>query len=318
MKYAKNAADFWDTIKLCFQEINLYIIMFAVYGYSSNSAGLLNPIYIPLMNSIGLAEIKFTNEVLEIYVKDYCVRNFSLSSNDFCIIPQFISYIKYATAEHVGFIRHILQYTMDVLQYKIHRKELIWKDIYKYLNSHSFYQSINNCHATPKFNELSRKQQEICESVYLNRSILFLAYCDNEYLVKYRIFVVNVINNMEHLCFTVPLIEQFFFHQQYYGSEISASSTSDSLYEFIVKTFTIICKEKSEILKYSLGYENNKMLLEQILQKEFYRIGTRALGNQYFLSCNVGSHLESSGFIDFYIDGKEWVIELLREDSKMN
>ncbi|CAB5386898.1 unnamed protein product [Rhizophagus irregularis] len=314
MKYAGNAADFWDIVKLCFQGINLHVIMFAAYGYGPNSAGLSTPVHIPPKNSIGLAEIKFTDEVLETYVKDYCVKNFGLSSNDSCIIPRFISYIKYATAGHVGFVRHILQYTMDALQNKIRKEELIWKDIYKYLNSHNFDQGINNCRATPKFDKLSRKRQKICESVYLNGSIIFSANCDNEYLVKYGVFVDNVIDNIDRLCFAAPLLERSFF-QQYYESKIRASSTPDSLYEFIVKTITIICNESSEILKYSLGYGNNKILLEQTWQKEFYRIGTRALGNQYFLSW---SHLGSSEFIDFYIGGKEWAIELLREGSDMD
>ncbi|RGB29767.1 hypothetical protein C1646_672200 [Rhizophagus diaphanus] len=168
---------------------------------------------------------------------------------------------------------------------------------------------------------LSRKQQKICESVYLNGSIIFSVNCDNEYLVKYGVFVINVIDNIERLYFAVPLIERSFF-QQYYWSEMCASSTPDSLYEFIVKTFTVICNESSEFLKYLLGYRNDNMLLEQAwqkeLQKEFYRIGTRALGNQYFLSCDVGSHSGSSGFKDFYIDGKEWAIKLLREGSDMD
>ncbi|RGB29766.1 hypothetical protein C1646_672199 [Rhizophagus diaphanus] len=119
MKYAGSAADFWDSIKLCFQGINLCIIMFAAYGYGPNSAGLSSSVHIPANNSIGLAEIKFTDEVLEKYIKDYCVKNFSLSSNDSCIIPQFISYIKHATAGYVGFVHHILQHTMNALQDKI-------------------------------------------------------------------------------------------------------------------------------------------------------------------------------------------------------
>ncbi|PKC12816.1 hypothetical protein RhiirA5_411350 [Rhizophagus irregularis] len=49
MKYAGSAAGFWDTIKLCFQGINLCIIMFAAYGYSPNSAGLSSPVHIPSM-----------------------------------------------------------------------------------------------------------------------------------------------------------------------------------------------------------------------------------------------------------------------------
>ena len=200
------------------------------------------------------------------------------------------------------------------MQSKIRNVELTWKEIYKYLHSPRFDRTINNCRAVPKLDKFSEMQKKICESVHLNGSTLFLDNDDNhKYLIRTGVFVVN---NLGHLCFSAPLIERSFF-QQHYGSKIRASSTPGSLYEFIVKTFTIICNESNEILKYSLGAGADKTLLEQTWQKEFYRAGTRALGEKYFLSCEVGPHFKSKGYIDFYVSELDWAIELLREGLDM-
>ena len=304
--------EFWDIIKVCLQGTNLSVIMFAAYGYGAKS-GLSTPLYIPLNNSMSLTDIRFTDKELEEYVKVYYNRNFGLSSNDH-IISQFILYVDYATAGHVGFVRHILQHTKDEMQSKIRNVKLTWKDIYRYLNSPGFDQTINSCRAAPKLDRFNETQKKMCECVYLNKSTVFLENDDNhKYLVKTGIFIVN---NLGFLCFSAPLIERSFF-QQYYGSEKHSSSTPCSLYDFIVKTFTIICNESNEILKYSLGAGEDKTLLEQTWQKEFYRAGTRALGGSHFLSCDVGPHFESKGYIDFYVKGLEWGIELLREGLDM-
>ncbi|RIA84183.1 hypothetical protein C1645_742522 [Glomus cerebriforme] len=118
MKNTGTADEFWDTIKVCLQGTNLSVIMFAAYGYGAKSAGLLTPLHIPPENSMGLINIRFTNKELEEYVKDYCIRNFGLSSDDY-IISQFALHIYHATAGHVGFVHHILQHTKDEMQSKI-------------------------------------------------------------------------------------------------------------------------------------------------------------------------------------------------------
>ncbi|PKY43419.1 hypothetical protein RhiirA4_418251 [Rhizophagus irregularis] len=299
----------------CLQGTNLSVIMFAAYGYGAKSAGLSTPLYIPKDNSMSLKDIKFTDKELEEYVKVYCERNFGLSSDD-CIISQFILYINYATAGHAGFVRHILQRTKVEMQSKIRNVELTWKEIYRYLNSPGFDQTVNNCRSAPKLYKFNETQKEICEYVYLNKRILFLDNDDNlKNLIKAGIFIVNYLG---YLCFSAPLIERSFF-QQHYGSKTRANSTPNSLYEFIRRTFTIICDESSKILKYSLGTEaeEDKRLLEQTWQKEFYRAGTRALEGKHFLSCEVGPHFKSNGYIDFYVAGLEWGIKILKEGLNM-
>jgi hypothetical protein len=312
MENTGSADEFWDTIKGCLQETNLSVIMFAAYADGVTSAGLSTPLHIPPENSMSLTDIRFTYEELEEYVKVYCKRNFGLSSDD-DIISQFIPYIDYATAGHVGFVHHILQRTKKEMQSKIRDIELTWKEIYRYLNSATFNQSINISRAAPDLDKFTVTQKQICEYVYLNKRVVFLDNNDDhKTLVKTGIFVVD---NLGRLCFSAPLIERSFF-QQLYGNEKRSSETPPSLYKFIVKTFTILCKENKN-LKYSIGTGEDKRLLEQMWQKEFYRAGTRALGTDHFLSCDVGSHFKSKGYIDFYVVGLEWGIELLREGLDM-
>jgi hypothetical protein len=311
MKNTGTAVEFWDTIKLCLQgSMNLNVIMFAAYGYDTSSAGLSIPVYIPSKNSIGFKEIKFTYKELEAYTNDYCNKNFGLSS-DSCITLQFISYINNATFGHVGLVRHLLHHTKNAMQNEIHNQKLTWRSIFTYLNSDVFSRTIDDCRATPKLSNLSDEQIKKCQEVYFKGKIKFSESDDiNKYLIESGLSVV-VIDNEKYLCFAAPLIEQSFF-QQYYGKEICAESTPNSLYEFIVKIFTIMCKKNRGILSDALESISLRFL-EKLWQKEFYKIGNQVLGNDYYLSFLS----ESEEYTDFYIDGLDWAIELLKEGLDM-
>ncbi|RGB40141.1 hypothetical protein C1646_688324 [Rhizophagus diaphanus] len=79
-----------------------------------------------------------------------------------------------------------------------------------------------------------------------------------------------------------------------------------------------MCNENSgKILRETLGFGYDGRILEQTWQKEFYRIGTRLLGKDKFLSCEVGSVFGCEGRIDFYVNELEWAIELLRDGKDM-
>ncbi|CAH1765649.1 11340_t:CDS:2, partial [Entrophospora sp. SA101] len=286
MKNAETAIDFWDTIKASLQESsNVYIIMFGAYGYDANSAGLSTPVTIPPDNSKGLFDINFTNDELENYVEIFCNKHFKLLNNHDSltnIISEFSKYIQKAMAGHVGLVRHILHHTKNAMEWRIRDNVLTWKDIFAYLNSNKFNLTIDECRASPRVKNLSVEQLEICESVYLNGKILFRPSNMNiQYLVKSGILVVND----GDLYFSAPLIMRSFF-QQCYGSHNSTETTPSSLYHFIVKIFTAICNGQSgKILRETLGFGIDGNLLEQTLQKEFYRL--------------------------------EWAIELLRDGKDM-
>jgi len=134
-----------------------------------------------------------------------------------------------------------------------------------------------------------------------------------QYLVKSGTLVVD--NGC--LNFSAPLISRSFF-QQNYGSENIAETTPSSLYHFIVKIFTAMCAGPSgRILRENLVFGTNGNLLEQTWKKEFYRIGTQALGRMHFLSYEVSAVSACGGQIDFYVDGLDWAIELLRDGKDM-
>ncbi|EXX79029.1 hypothetical protein RirG_009560 [Rhizophagus irregularis DAOM 197198w] len=76
-------------------------------------------------------------------------------------------------------------------------------------------------------------------------------------------------------------------------------------------------ENSGKILRETLGFGYDGRILEQMWQKEFYRIGTRVLGNDKFLSCDVGSVFGCEGRIDSYVNELEWAIELLRDGEDM-
>lgn len=157
--------------------------------------------------------------------------------------------------------------------------------------------------------------EKICQDVCLKGKIRFTDSDDNKYLINSGILVIVVIKNQSYLQFAAPLIERSFL-QQCYGESAAAVSTPDSLYDFIKRIFIIMSEESGKILNGVRGTGKNKRLLET-WQNEFYRVGTRALGNDHFLLCVTGVYYGSEGYMDFYVDGLDWAIEFLREDLNM-
>ncbi|CAB4419623.1 unnamed protein product [Rhizophagus irregularis] len=289
-KDKKTAGQFWTIVKGCLQELaNIYIIMFAAYGYkSSNYIGLTTPVTLPDSHCKSLIDIKFTPNELRNYVMRFCNSYFNLDQQS---ILNFYAYIQEITDGHAGLVRHILVTTEDAMNKRIVTNRLTFEDIFKYLNSKSFNSSIYaNCRAVPKVSSLSDPQRGICENIYLNEEV--------EYKDSNDDMVGHFFSKITDLPIVLILLPD--------------------LHHFIEKIFTAMCNEISgDILRNTLGFGSDGRLLEQTWQKEFYRIGTQVLGRDYFLSCEVGSVFGCEGKIDFYVDKLEWAIELLRDGEDM-
>ncbi|GBB97773.1 hypothetical protein RclHR1_30620001 [Rhizophagus clarus] len=135
------------------------------------------------------------------------------------------------------------------------------------------------------------------------------------YLVKFGFLAFKDANN---LIFAAPLLKQSFFQQNYEVLSGYDIPTPTDLYHFIVKIFTAMCNELSgKTLRDMLGFGSDGRFQEQTWQKEIYRIGTQVLGSEYFLLCDVGSVFGCDSKIDFYVDNKDWAIELLRDGEDM-
>lgn len=74
---------------------------------------------------------------------------------------------------------------------------------------------------------------------------------------------------IEDIYFLQHLLLSKIIFSQYYKRVIHANFTSALLHKFIVKIFTVIYAENHKILNNSLGIKTDKILLEQIWQKEF-------------------------------------------------
>ncbi|RIA80413.1 hypothetical protein C1645_838755 [Glomus cerebriforme] len=307
------ASQFWKTVNRGLQgSHDIYIIMFGSYSYGSNPRDLSIPIEIPEFNSKSIYDIKFTDNELEEYVTNFC-RYFNLKEYNKNIIPEFIKYIKNATAGHVGFVRHILYYTREEMKSKVN--ELTWNKILVYLNSNGFNETINNCRGLPKIKSFSRDQIKLCENVLLNKKCPYQS-SNNSVLALIKSGVL-VIDKNYMLQFSAPIVMRSFIYQKY-GNEKISETIPESLYDFIVDVFTAMCLESRELLQRTLsfGFEEREetVILEQMWQKEFYRIGKRLL-NGYFMSCDVGATFASNGYLDFYVDEPfNWTIKILREE----
>ncbi|PKC07234.1 hypothetical protein RhiirA5_418466 [Rhizophagus irregularis] len=312
------AGQFWETVKCGLQgSHDIYIIMFGAYGYGSNLRDLSIPVEIPDFNSKSIYDIKFTDNELEEYVTNFC-RYFNLKEHNENIIPEFIKYIKNATAGHVGFVRHILYYTREKMKPKVN--ELTWNKILVYLNSNGFNETINsNCRGLPKIKSFSHDEIKLCENVLLNKKHPYQSSNNHSVLALIKSGVL-VIDKNYMLQFSAPIVMRSFIYQNY-GNEKISETVPKSLYDFIVSIFTAMCLESRELLQRTLsfGFEEREetIILEQMWQKEFYRIGKRRL-NGYFMSCDVGATFASNGYLDFYVDEPlNWAIKILREERCM-
>ncbi|CAB4435487.1 unnamed protein product [Rhizophagus irregularis] len=314
----KTASQFWMTVKGLLQNLsNTCIIMFAAYGYRSSNCGLSTPVKIQDENCKSLIDINFSPDALKMYVEQFCSTNFRRLDQQ--SVLNLYQYTQMATGGHAGLVRHILNSTKKAMKKRIDNNNygLTWENIFKYLNSKDFDKSIySDCRAVPDIDSLNKKQKELCQVTWEKGKI---PYSDNNKdavdLIKSG--VLMVVDNY-YLTFAAPLLKRSFF-QQFYGSEDIAEDTPENLYEYIVKVFTAMCNDKisNKILKNTLGYGTDGRILEQTWQKEFYRIGTRELGMNHFLSCEVGPTFACDGRIDFYVDKLDWAIELLRDGEDM-
>ncbi|CAI2169618.1 7253_t:CDS:2 [Funneliformis geosporum] len=313
----KTAGQFWMTVKSLLQDLtSTYIIMFAAYGYKSSNSGLATPVKIRDENCKSLVDINFSPDALKIYVEKFC--NIHFKKLDQQSVLNLYQYIQMATGGHAGLIRHILTNTKSEMKKRLDNKNyrLTWEDILKYLNSRKFDKSIySGCRAVPDVKSINSKQLALCEETYLKGKTSFSDDEDAVHLVKTGVLMV-VEDNM-YLTFAAPLLKRSFF-QQMYGTEDIAVVTPTDLYDFIVRIFTAMCNELSKkILRETLGHGSDGRILEQTWQKEFYRIGTRVLGKDHFLSCDAGSAFGCDGKLDFYVDKLDWAIELLRDGEDM-
>ncbi|CAB4478371.1 hypothetical protein RhiirA1_517346 [Rhizophagus irregularis] len=198
------AGQFWETVKCGLQgSHDIYIIMFGAYGYGSNLRDLSIPVEIPDFNSKSIYDIKFTDNELEEYVTNFC-RYFNLKEHNENIIPEFIKYIKNATAGHVGFVRHILYYTREKMKPKVN--ELTWNKILVYLNSNGFNETINsNCRGLPKIKSFSHDEIKLCENVLLNKKHPYQSSNNHSVLALIKSGVL-VIDKNYMLQFSAPIV----------------------------------------------------------------------------------------------------------------
>eukprot|EP01123_Difflugia_compressa_P010944 TRINITY_DN4145_c0_g1_i1.p1 TRINITY_DN4145_c0_g1~~TRINITY_DN4145_c0_g1_i1.p1 ORF type:complete len:566 (+),score=42.11 TRINITY_DN4145_c0_g1_i1:653-2350(+) len=69
---------------------------------------------------------------------------------------------------------------------------------------------------------------------------------------------------------------------------------------------------------YKVSSNSPRTLLERSWQMEFFRAATSCVGENTFVSPDVGHIFGTTGLVDFYINGnKKWAIELMREGDEL-
>src|ERR1043166_8360585 len=107
-------------------------------------------------------------------------------------ISEFYEYIWKATEGHVGLVRHMLSITEKSMRKWADINLLTFQKIFTYMNSWSFYTSVNEtCRGIPKVDNEHKELWKLCDEVYSNKIHPFEDSDKNaQYLVKTGVLIV--------------------------------------------------------------------------------------------------------------------------------
>src|SRR3954452_24898333 len=149
---------FWETIKRCQQVGNLYIVVFAAYGYkgawdysSATRTIDVSPFTIPHENTWGIEDVRFTQDEYEDYFLRFCKTHLRKMKNEIDI-KHLQEYVWNTTAGHPGliafFMNHIRDHFSPQLKYD---DTLTFKRIFLYLKSYGFMRLVNEASVSISF-----------------------------------------------------------------------------------------------------------------------------------------------------------------------
>jgi hypothetical protein len=115
-----------------------------------------------------------------------------------------------------------------------------------------------------------------------------------------------------HLEFSAPLVQSIFISRLLSSQRVLVGKVD---FKYFMED--CLARLNPKTLRDSRSIGADKHLLERQWQMEFYRTATAVLPANNNISPDVSRVFNSSGFLDFYVNGElQWAIELLREGNK--
>jgi len=311
MIYKQYGQQFWEKVKYLntLPKSNLRILLFAVYDQVESESS--TPIKAPL--TLGSEFLFFDIEETKELITNYN------SKNTFQINLEIIELLQKLTDGHIGIVSLLLQIIYDRCKY-ITCETYTTKELVGLLLSFETANSLRSFRATPKFDNLNPSSLELLKTLLLKIPAK-VRITDNtiheahdlmkRYIVRW---VDGECKTEQDICFISPFIHTIAFSYMFSSARPSLCNISN-MNDFILECIKTI---STDFVIMNLGLDTTGKPLEMFWQMEMYRVATSILPVDCYISPNIGHQFGTLGLADFYVnDDKKWLIEITREDAKL-
>jgi hypothetical protein len=309
---------FWQRVKEHMNAANRHtvgLIMFAAYGEapslsssSSSSSYVSASTPVKFSSAMGQDELALTKEEFKEIVTKFN-KHFGYLTP---VSEPVASYLYSWTGGHVGLTRRALTMMHESLKCTVITRVSNDKEIMGYFHSERFLQHIRDTRAVPNV-ELTQEQRDVLLHLIWSKNDVLtgltgpiendaITLTQNGYLARTR----------DGFAFASPLVRQILLQRILQpGDEkevnIFGPVTLTDLLMRILRNF------RRDILCHTLSLTKESHPIERQFQMEFYRAAVRCLGPQCTCFPDVGRVFNTTGQLDFYINGDyQWGVEILR------
>ncbi|RIB01765.1 hypothetical protein C2G38_2229733 [Gigaspora rosea] len=313
---------FWDSFKLILQTSRLHIVAFASHGHygaytscGDHAITDISPCTLRKSNTWGFKDVRFTREEFNFYFNHFCEEKLQMLKEE--DLPLLSCYVSEITALHPG----LVSFTMNQIHMRFVKhtfEPLTFVKVFTYLKSRDFNDHFKDIRAMPKITDMLDEEKRIADTVLFKKGGLKIL--TDTILHKSRIIKTNILvdtgmtkEGYSTIDFPAPLLRATYL-QNRVGSVMRSKSPLNTFKDFIISVFA---KMNSKVLQKSLGVGNDCRLLERVWQMEFYRASMQVLPEDIYVSVDVGAVFGSEGYLDFYVNDRNWAVELLRDGDKL-
>jgi len=291
------APQFWQNIKLLKQNSNCFVIALA----SCDSE--------PFVQTKDLFKRKLSLENILLTDNEFeeLITNYNKVTDAVHISAEVKTVINRTTGLHVGLVRKTLELIRD--EFSKRQSTLTDQDIICYLISSEYLTLISLTPAVPN-TVLSEDEKEILEIILNSKTNRTTLPLDS----KHEPVVMSLVKNGylylasdNTASFASPLIRSIFINRLF-----SAPGNVESTdYEFEQFLETSLSRMRWSKLKNSLSINNE--ITKEKWAHEFYYGASRVLPKTYSITSDVGYIFGTQRAANYYVNKKEWIIELTRE-----
>jgi len=297
------APQFWQNIKSLKQNPNSNCFIIALASCDSEPFVQTKDLF---KRKLSLENILLTDNEFEELITSY-----NKITDAVHISAEVKTAIYRTTGLHVGLVRKTLELIRD--EFSKRQNTITDQDIICYLISTEYVTLISLTPAVPN-SVLSDDEKEILETILNSKTSRTTLPLDSKYESAIMTLVKNGYLNIASdntASFASPLIRSIFINRLF--SAPGNVETTD--YEFEQFLETSLSRMRWSKLKNSLT-TNNEITKEK-WANEFYHGASRVLPKTFSITSDVGHIFGTQKAANYYVNKKEWIIELTREVENM-